>query len=401
MLERILFNPDNRLIGSWINDFGTYGGQGNTTATLRNPAADGGELVPAASATPDAALPSHIQAAPLDLSAIDQFLPAPASDVGSGALTAGMPGLVPAAAAAMPASAAQPIGEAVPAPSGSGSLAAFPPIHTVSNAPSESTADGLVSTGTHALDAATQVAPELAHDAGDGLGSVLGTAGAAIAPVAELAATAVEGVTDVASATLTPVVDGVADVASTTVGSVVDGAEAVLAPVTDGVASLTAPLVETATSATDALVTTAVQPVADVVESVAGAATPIVDAAAEPVSAVVESITDTLAEATSGPLADAGSAGLTASTDTLHDLAGTDPAGGVSTLLSLVSVGDVFDMHQVDDADDAATGGDTAMLDALAADMPVVDPLLGDHHDSDNGTLGDGHAIDHSPLAGL
>ena len=82
--------------------------------------------------------------------------------------------------------------------------------------------------------------------------------------------------------------------------------------------------------------------------------------------------------------------------DTLSGLAGSNPLGGVATLVSLVSVTDLFDLHPVD-APVPDTTGDLGFgtLDALVGDTPLPDALLGtgDHHEG--GALGIDHLLDH------
>jgi hypothetical protein len=81
-------------------------------------------------------------------------------------------------------------------------------------------------------------------------------------------------------------------------------------------------------------------------------------------------------------------------TDTLEDLAGTDPLGGVATLVSLISVSDMFDLHPVDaPMPDAPADLGFGMLDMLAGDL-LPDPLLGGAPDHD-GALGLDHVLDH------
>ena len=100
-----------------------------------------------------------------------------------------------------------------------------------------------------------------------------------------------------------------------------------------------------------------------------------------------------------GPLAESatGTVSLTlgAVDDTLSDLAGTDPLGGVATLVSLVSVSDMFDLHPVDApvADVPADLG-LGMLDTLIGDDLLPDALLGAEGHHDGAAIGD--ALDHA-----
>ena len=78
--------------------------------------------------------------------------------------------------------------------------------------------------------------------------------------------------------------------------------------------------------------------------------------------------------------------------DTLDGLAGSDPLGGVATLVSLVSVSDMFDLNPVDaPLVEAVVDPGLGVLDTLAGEELLPDTLLGAHHD--DGLLG-GH-IDH------
>lgn len=69
--------------------------------------------------------------------------------------------------------------------------------------------------------------------------------------------------------------------------------------------------------------------------------------------------------------------------DDALDLLGTDPAGGIATLVSLVTVTDLIDLR---DADADVLGGDPqlTMIDSLAADGIFVDPLFAEagQHDA-------------------
>jgi hypothetical protein len=92
------------------------------------------------------------------------------------------------------------------------------------------------------------------------------------------------------------------------------------------------------------------------------------------------------------------SATISAANDTLDDLAGTDPAGGVATLVSLVSVADMFDLNPVGapTIEQVADPG-FAMLDALATDVLLPDALLGGNHADAGGLLDHGADFDHLP----
>lgn len=74
--------------------------------------------------------------------------------------------------------------------------------------------------------------------------------------------------------------------------------------------------------------------------------------------------------------------------DSVHDLLGGDPAGGIATLISLVTITDILDLR--DAGLDPQGGADpAAMLDQLATDLIVIpDPLLAETHDAQQ-ALGD------------
>lgn len=145
-------------------------------------------------------------------------------------------------------------------------------------------------------------------------------------------------------------------------------------------------------------VTTIVPPVenvfADVGDTVAGVTNSVaqvaetVAEAAKPVTEIVDTLlVDPLDAATSGPLTDST---LSFTEDTLSDLTGSDPLGGVATLVSLVSVEDVFDVADTA-TDELVSAPVPDLLDTLAADLPVESPLLGETDHADDSPLGDLH----------
>jgi hypothetical protein len=110
--------------------------------------------------------------------------------------------------------------------------------------------------------------------------------------------------------------------------------------------------------------------------SIAMAVPPIADTAGAALHATVGAVEDTLG----------------AVEDMLDGLAGSDPLGGVATLVSLVSVSDMFDLNPGDaPVIDAAGDPGLGVLDTLAGEETLPDTLLGTHHD--DGLLG-GH-LDH------
>lgn len=78
------------------------------------------------------------------------------------------------------------------------------------------------------------------------------------------------------------------------------------------------------------------------------------------------------------------------------ELLGNDPAGGIATLVSLVSITDIIDLNDVlaPDSGVVETAGDPglSMLDALADDLVTVDPLAAESDDTDG---------DSAPIPGL
>lgn len=80
--------------------------------------------------------------------------------------------------------------------------------------------------------------------------------------------------------------------------------------------------------------------------------------------------------------------------DTLSDLAGSDPLGGAATLVSLVSVSDMFDLRPVEAPTvDATSDLGLGLIDTLVGEAAPAEPLLGiGHHDDAHG-LGD--TLDH------
>ncbi len=139
-----------------------------------------------------------------------------------------------------------------------------------------------------------------------------------------------------------------------------------------------------------ALVEEAIAPLglgAPVLGSILPAAAPLIESVLESASSLIGDI-----------LPDAGDLGLPALpldavqvqadslADDATDLLGADPAGGIATLVSLVSVGDILDLR-----DAGAEAGDAdppiAMIDALAADLITTDPLQAETEGDDDGAL--------------
>jgi hypothetical protein len=85
---------------------------------------------------------------------------------------------------------------------------------------------------------------------------------------------------------------------------------------------------------------------------------------------------DALTGALAGPLADVEiGAAIGEASDDVSDLLGADPAGGIATLVSLVSVTDVFDFGQMAGEDELAapaTDQGLVLLEDLASEMPAI-----------------------------
>ncbi|AXB75545.1 hypothetical protein [Novosphingobium sp. P6W] len=147
----------------------------------------------------------------------------------------------------------------------------------------------------------------------------------------------------------------------------------------------------------DAVAATGTQLIAntsDALDNTAAELTDTLGTVADTSSLLVSDTADTLASTVATQTASLGPI-LGGVTDTLGDLAGSDPAGGVSTLTSLVSAADVFAVNadaappEIGLADGLGLGG---MLDSLAppaldavllgADDPLHDALshFDDHH---------------------
>lgn len=125
--------------------------------------------------------------------------------------------------------------------------------------------------------------------------------------------------------------------------------------------------------------------VAPVVESVNDGLTSLAETATAPLLDTVDTLATATLDATStGPLA----AVAAPVEDALDGVLGVDPPGGIATLVSLVSISDVFDVGEDQSAESAAPILVPDLLDTLATDLPLDDALLGDVH-HDEGPLGD------------
>ena len=133
-------------------------------------------------------------------------------------------------------------------------------------------------------------------------------------------------------------------------------------------------------------------------------AAPTLEAAAQAVPAPVDAVTipvvadapgtvpetsEILADPVNGAFATLGPIDAAAdSADDVQDLLGSDPAGGIATLVSLVSVSDVLPVTEAEnDAGEAAEDLGNDLLDSLAAD-PLESNLLGTDADDDGPAAG-------------
>lgn len=380
----VLIDTTNRLLGWSTGDFSLYGAQPAVTIGTPHTASDP-TLLTVPSATPPPAGPSQATA--------PQILPATPSPDDSVALA--VPDAAPAAAlSALHAPVADPasLGPQVASPTGSGSTApivadtALPSAvspaadrqtagltegHSAASlTPTVFAATDTTSTGLAALAPAilALATPALAIPT-DAVGGIVAT----LAPATDALAGNTQLLDGVIHQTALPAVQatvgGIADVIPDTHALADDVADVVAAPVHDAVAA-----------AAD-IGTTAATVVTSPVDTLAETAAGLTATAAAPAVAAI----DTLAETAPGLAA-------TALPD--DHLGGSDPAGGVTTLVSMVETADLFEIAPSPaDTPVIATGG--SIVDTLAADA-LPDALLGDaHHPA--GTLIPDH-VDHGGL---
>lgn len=371
MVAQILLEAGNRLLGtSPAGDFALYGGQPVHQAVVRPAASDGPVDEPAAGS---ASAPAMVS---------DQALPWGADALS--ALPAGMFGGYPANGFATVALAIAPAtgkSAAQSDPVNVGFSSAFVPFAglPISTAPDgdadhEAELAELPPLPTPAPIAEAPLAAQAAALIAPLMGSSVATAVAKL-PAAD---TALAGVGPIVGSVLDPVAKIVASP-----DAAPDAALGLAAPVVS--LPLAAPLsdvVVAALSDAAAPLASALSPATDFVTTTLPA---ITVAAAAPILDSVGGVTDLAAAglpaavlapiATVAPAADAVVTLLTptaapAVEDALGDLAGSDPAAGITTLIDLVSVGEVFELREAGDpsADDAAVD----MLDTLAADLPVL-----------------------------
>jgi hypothetical protein len=328
MLDRILITPDNRLLAFSTHDLSLYGGQ--TSPEFRV-----GEAEHAFSAQPSADTPSTDSQG---IAPQHGAYPAP-EIVADAPVIAGIPAAPAADAIARPLIALQTVdlsGPLVPAP----------------------TESAMVPVPTH-IAGGPWPSPQ-APDAEGASGAV--------------AAGTVPGLVTTHAVQLPVLVNSLVETTGEVAGSVVGSATSTLAPTVDAVTS--------ALAATGDLAGATVATAAEVVAPVTATAAQLVD-----------TVTDTAEAVATAPL-DAASAGPLAGTvlplveDDLSGLDGADPPAGVATLVSLISISDVFDVSDGPAAEQVAPIDAPGLLDTLAADVPIEDALLG-AGDHDGSVLGE------------
>ena len=388
----VLLDPNNRLLGGATGDFSLYGAQPAVTiGTARPPAADPTLLTVPSSPAPAAPAAEVAPAAP---SPISTDTPLAGESAPQAAAALALQSLQAPAAVASPTLAPQ-----VASPTGSGSTApivadtALPLTARAADAAEPATAMG------QGLSAASLAAPVLAGGEAVSLPSV------ALAPaIAALGAPQLVGLDA-----------PVGDVVSAGVARAEDATALLDRAVTDAVPSAVEPVIGAATPAIDATVGPAglVTPASETVAAVAAAlpkpeaVTEAVAAALPEAEAAVETVTaalpkpEVVTEAVSGAeavadvvaasavaavdkLADTGAdaPGLTATTAGDEVLGGSDPAGGVTTLVSMVETAAVFEVGRPGEQPQAAAASGS-IVDSLASDE-APGALLGDAAPADD-----------------
>lgn len=370
MIADLLLRPDNRLLGGATGDFSLFGGQPTPGVTFgRESAADGHVSIsaPDPSGTMSGAPASVGPAGGLPGGPVEGIPAAREDDAGAlaGAATS------PSPAAAIPDSNGSALDDLVPAALSSGGLvtaglAALGLAHSIPMPP-PATADAAPNPLAPA--GASFDAPTL-----DQLVPQIGTLTTTVAPIADVVSGLVDAAAPVTQAVADDVIDplasGVADVIDTTVTPVVAGVADSVAPVVAGVAApVAATIADVATPVVDAVADT-VSPVAAAVEPVTA---PIVDAV-QPAGAVLQPAADAVATVSG------------------EALGGSDPEGGVQTLVGMVANADAFDVIAPGNAPTEEPS--PSVIDDLIGDVSEVSPLLGDHdgaNDDDGPDLFGGH----------
>lgn len=154
-----------------------------------------------------------------------------------------------------------------------------------------------------------------------------------------------------------------------------------------GLISIASPAVQSLPESVEASAAAlgAVEGVSNVIDGLATpAAAALSDAAVGLVQTSSAAATDATADvvaAATGPLMTLAPAASAVVDDAL-DLLGPDPAGGVATLVSLVTAADMFELG--DAAPDGTITAADDLLDSLVIDTPLPDALLGDADGADS-----------------
>jgi len=427
MVHPALMNPNNRLLGWSTNDFSLYGGLPAVTIGMPQASLPGGSFV----TVPDGAAPSPAPVPPPGSAAAVAPDDQPVSlddGLDGGPLPIAPPTPTPAAPPmAAPAPSTQDFAPAVPDPIGSGSLVPFQPATPLTGSAAEPAA---TPTGglTGAIGASSFAAPVIEAPA-----AALAPVGATLAgllvpalatPVLESAAADVTGLVAAPLTSLSEalpaatLIDGLVGgtlPATTTVGAV----EGTTALADDTLPALDATLGEVGATVEALADTAATLPAADVVATATDTVAPVTAAlddtianapttldtlddtsarVADITSATLDTLDDTPAAPVVDVATDAVAAPLTAPVD--EDFAGTDPAGGVTTLVGMVESADMFDLSQAGTVPDADAGGGS-ILDSLALEPELPGPsLLGDAAEDAHDTTPVVHHDDHGGLLG-
>ncbi len=372
MPDRIVMNPDNRLLASTSsNDFSLYGAQPDAAATLREAesgldadAPDAGAAAP--SAPVQEALPAGQQDSVAERSGDD------AADVQPQALSSPAVPFRPdfaTAATAAGGSPASALSDALPP----GSL--IPVGNAAAAGPQPALAPGTVAPVEAAAPSAQPMSVAAPAEAMSLSPPVIQPVGQATEPVAASPA----GGSSVGSATQP--VPATEPVQTTPVSQATELAQTTLpSPATDPVqttpVSQATELAQTTlpSPAADLVQTTLPSQATELVQTPAAGPAPQISAASTPATA------EQIFDAPTGAFATLGAVNPAAdAADDVQDLLGTNPAAGIATLVSLISVTDVFPVAEAGQAAPQTPADPFQdMLDSLAADPVPASNLLGD-----------------------
>ena len=350
----VLLDPNNRLLGGATGDFSLYGAQ---PAVL---------VGPARPPTPDPTLLT-VPSSPAAAGPVVQTAPFAQEFADTGTPASVDPG--PSASPALALQSAQTLA-AVGSPTDFATLAPQVASSIGSGSPPPLVADTAIPAIARAVEQAEAPA---ASSGGVAPGGLAASLAAPVIATGEQASFASNLLAPAALALAAPALD----TSVATIGPVVAGAvtSAVGAEAAGAVALLDGGLPVSAVEAT----------VAPVV-----AAVPAADAVTETITATAVAAVETLADAA------ATAADLTAAPVDDLPLGGSDPAAGVTTLVSMVETAAVFEIAEPAPQPEAAAGG-SSIIDALAADdapeallgdaAAAVDSLISQHDDGLPGSL--------------